>query len=202
MEKVYVIHCLEERDNCTPDCWVDSIHNTQEGAMERLKVLKSIDIMDMKNYINNDEYESNDFKLKGDEKSCFSIFNERNLDFKEYTIVEKEVETTHDFLQSLKDIVCRLGEVKVNNTGEKYLELDICDTGFSWTYWDDNETEYTDENGYIKVAQSIRIENDILKVVWDGGYKENLMNLNFDEDVSGLNCAACLYDYIMDWLLE
>jgi len=76
------------------------------------------------------------------------------------------------------------------------LNIDTNQCLVSWTYWDDDDDEQFDDDGYIKVLYALFI-NDRHDLVcqWDGNFGETFDSLEHELQVF-------IYDKVMAWVEE
>lgn len=96
---------------------------------------------------------------------------------------------------NLYDLVIAQGNfiVKTNR-----FELDVKHADIRWTFWDDDISYRTDDNGFVLSVETLAVKNNNLIVVWENGLEDDFAALDY-EDEDGNNLAEYIIDMVEAW---
>lgn len=74
--------------------------------------------------------------------------------------------------------------------------LDVSDLDIRWTFWDDNISKRTDDNGFVLTVDAVKLSDGVLNVVWGDGCEVTFDSLDEDVYGDGYNCAEFIFGEI------
>lgn len=96
---------------------------------------------------------------------------------------------------NLYDLVLEKGTYMQNT---ERVELDVEDADIRWTFWDDDISCRTDDNGFVLSIETLAIVGSNLIVVWENGLEDDFEALDYDDE-DGNNLAEYIIDEIEAW---
>lgn len=96
---------------------------------------------------------------------------------------------------NLYDLVFKKGTYMQNT---ERVELDVEDADIRWTFWDDDISYRTDDNGFVLSVETLAIVGNNLIVVWENGLEDDFDALDY-EDEDGNNLAEYIIDMVEAW---